>query len=380
MAVFPRNLSGSATYIVVILVWMKSIRDILLRYSELNPIYYGDYIVNYSGGFVRRGLFGTLLIYIKTLTGLDAHVVILAYQASVLTLILYQTLRILKTLDKSPPLLLYLLLPIGFAFPIFDSFLAGRREELAILLNMFCITVNRSMKQSTCIFWYCLLVLITSLFHEPTGLCLLIGLYILYDRGIISKSALYFAFSYTVVIFVTLTLFAQRVENEISLCSSFEIYFSYSCSDWVWAKNYLSGYNSLEDNILTAMPIINYDGMLLHTVLVLSMGLAILYYLSVVFESKSPLNTRDFWLIVGPILLLTFIGDYGRWLRVTLVSVGIHLISSSRGRVILGNQRFINWFQWMIFPTLFISIQHANYPVVNSGYINILMTILGRVN
>ena len=104
-------------------------------YVEYSSWQYSDWLINYQGGFVRRGLIGEILFQIHKILSIDLDLLIfffVIFLYLVLSIILIQSLKYLSNsyLDS-----MIMLSPGFFLYPIMNSEVTGRKEIL--LLSIF---------------------------------------------------------------------------------------------------------------------------------------------------------------------------------------------------------------------------------------------------
>ncbi len=85
----PRWVSISVSSIVL-LYWLTQIRVQIKFFNnpDINGYGYSEMLINYEGGFVRRGLFGQILYYINELTGIPPIPLIQAICLSVMAIVI----------------------------------------------------------------------------------------------------------------------------------------------------------------------------------------------------------------------------------------------------------------------------------------------------
>jgi hypothetical protein len=92
----------------------------------------GDWLINYSGGFVRRGLPGSLAMLIHRASGIPVQWVIYAMEASLLLVFLVSVYRLTKGIRWSYWMIALLVSPATLAFTVLDPHDAGLRKELVL--------------------------------------------------------------------------------------------------------------------------------------------------------------------------------------------------------------------------------------------------------
>lgn len=93
----------------------------------------GDWLINYSGGFVRRGLTGSFAL-LATPLHVPPPAVILCLQLCLYTVILTVLWRILRQVQWTVPLLALVFSPATLQFPLMDPNFAFRKEILFFAL------------------------------------------------------------------------------------------------------------------------------------------------------------------------------------------------------------------------------------------------------
>jgi hypothetical protein len=89
----------------------------------------GDWLINYQGGFVRRGALGELLLKLGDLAKFDLLWLLFVLQVAVYSLVLYLTCRIYVAVDRCKEWALVLLSPAFLMFAFYD-YLGGFRKEI----------------------------------------------------------------------------------------------------------------------------------------------------------------------------------------------------------------------------------------------------------
>ncbi len=120
-------------------VALVTIAFALLNARVAHPWIIGEWLINYSGGFVRRGLLGQALLLVHgatrlPLVGLAGSLQVLLYAAFYASL-----LPLLRGVRWSLPLLALLLSPATLAFTVLDPPTSVRKEVLLLLSISFCL-------------------------------------------------------------------------------------------------------------------------------------------------------------------------------------------------------------------------------------------------
>ena len=91
----------------------------------------GDWLINYSGGFVRRGLVGTLVLAVSHATHVPLRWVVFAIQAVAFVVFLVCVYRLSKGLRWTFLMTAIVLSPATLAFTVLESY-AGIRKEMLL--------------------------------------------------------------------------------------------------------------------------------------------------------------------------------------------------------------------------------------------------------
>lgn len=105
----------------------------LLNARVAHPWIIGEWLINYTGGFLRRGLLGQLLLLANHLTRLPLVGLAAALQLLLYTAFYLSVLPLLRDIRWSLPLLALLLSPATLAFTVLDPPTSVRKEILLFL-------------------------------------------------------------------------------------------------------------------------------------------------------------------------------------------------------------------------------------------------------
>lgn len=125
---WKRGLFG--VYLLFVGVWTLWTGAQMAR--ERDPWIIGDWLINYSGGFVRRGLAGALVMLLHRATGVPLEWVVFAIEASVLVVFLAVVYRLTKGIRWSWLMAAVLLSPATLAFTVLAGHEAGLRKEILL--------------------------------------------------------------------------------------------------------------------------------------------------------------------------------------------------------------------------------------------------------
>lgn len=118
-----------------------SIRTGALQARADNPWSIGDWLINYSGGFVRRGLTGALILLLHRATAAPLAWVAFSLQTTVFLLFLACVYLLLQRIRWSWLIAAVLLSPATLSYTVLDSTSGFRKEILvfAALSLILCV-------------------------------------------------------------------------------------------------------------------------------------------------------------------------------------------------------------------------------------------------
>lgn len=151
-------------YIFLVFILVYKLYGNLLAGYEKESWYITEFLVNYQGGFVRRGIFGEILFYLHCQFGLNVYNAIMSFCVlSYIVLIAFITKNFLK---KGFPILL---LPLCFFLgnPIV-TFCVIRKDIFLLLILILLIFFSLNKKKSS-LFWLNLFFIFGILNHEAMG-------------------------------------------------------------------------------------------------------------------------------------------------------------------------------------------------------------------
>lgn len=124
----------------ILYVAQGSIRISVLQAQDIDRWTVGDWLINYSGGFVRRGLTGALVMMLHRVLGIPLQWVVFSIQTSVFLLFLFCVYQLTRGMRWSYLMGAVLLSPATLAFTVMDRYDAGLRKEI-LLFTALALTV-----------------------------------------------------------------------------------------------------------------------------------------------------------------------------------------------------------------------------------------------
>ena len=103
--------------------------------ANYSPWQYSDWLINYEGGFVRRGFIGEILYLFHKLLFIDLDKIILFFVVSIYISISFFLFKSIQYIENNYENILIFLSPGFFIYPIMNSGVIGRKD----ILFIFCI-------------------------------------------------------------------------------------------------------------------------------------------------------------------------------------------------------------------------------------------------
>jgi len=156
-------------------------------YTFHNAFRMGDWLINYQGGFVRRGLAGEFAYQLSLLSGINPGIFVVLLQVLFYGVFLYYSFRLLKEQGILVPLLLLVFSPFIFTFQL-NEMQGGYRKEIIYFalfaLNSWSALVHDNKRFARMFYITLLLYPLVILTHEMLALFLpyLLSLYVVRSR------------------------------------------------------------------------------------------------------------------------------------------------------------------------------------------------------
>lgn len=111
-----------------------------------HPFNMGDWLINYNGGFIRRGFLGTSIIYLSQINNLNPGINTIIFQIIFYTIFFWYSYKLLKKQQTILPYIFLIFSPFIFTFQINDIG-GGFRKEI-IYFALFAFLVFKSLEKN----------------------------------------------------------------------------------------------------------------------------------------------------------------------------------------------------------------------------------------
>jgi hypothetical protein len=343
--------------------------NILIYSNEISkggsPFKTGDWLINYSGGFVRRGFAGQVAIFISTVSGID--ILNLVFFGQVFLFLFYiLTILFLVFKTKSNQYLYAILFsPTFLLFYLLDPQASFRKEIIGYCLLTFTIFFGKMFKGTGTNLVIINLIYVMLLFSWELGFVFLLPLiYILRPKYILFKkktvySVLYFLpFATTLFAMPFLYLFKGNSKKVLQNCDSLiELGLKRQICDGA-----IAGLNLSPAAIWNQLNLLfKYD----HYFLYLLPFLIVVFPIVLAFRKNN-----DFLGLASilPCISFFFIGyDYGRWINIMVTISVCMLLNLEYHNEKKNDEITINLFFFLyVFSSLFWGLHHYGYPFTTS--------------
>ena len=317
--------------ILFILIFTVSISQLVKFYSfyiEYSEWQYSDWLINYQGGFIRRGLVGEILFKIYRIFNIDLDILVLITVFSLILFISFLLVKTIHHINNNLDILIFLS-PGFFLYPLMNSEVVGRKDILMIsAIGFFCFFGNR-IKKNFLLITLIFFLILTSLSH--TGFLFYSPYLIFIYYLIMKKKKIHISFfkkiilSITLILMFSLILLNQGNQLQVEeICNSIKMYILENCSNqgqMVWLSGNLDNYLFQKINI-------GYNFYKTSLIYIFSF-LAVFFFLGLkIYNSKISSQNKDIFFGRNPLfiflLLFLFTGpvyiiglDWGRYIYIS---------------------------------------------------------------
>jgi len=313
---------------IVAIVFLFQIIKYYSFYAEHSDWQYADWIINYQGGFIRRGFVGEFLFRIHQITRIDLDLIVLSFVASIVFFISYFLIRSIKYINNSQINILIFLSPGFFLYSMMNSAVVGQKDILLVFTMGFFVFFEKKLESR-----YLFLLLIIFLFFltlSHSGFLFyvpyLLFLYFLIKINRNDKIKMYEVVTIIIslISIIILIILNQGTENQVKeICDSVKNFVSDRCGKFgqtYWLtndyKDYLSEKSEIGVNYLKYLTVYLISLILVYFFLILKIiksKLNINYFL---LNKKNPLFIFLFlFLFTLPIYVLGL--DWGRYIFIS---------------------------------------------------------------
>ena len=282
---------------------------------------YSDWLINYKGGFTRRGLIGEFLYIVYGITNIRLDLLLYLFVISLYVSFFYFLFKILDKTNLNFLNTLIIFSPLSFIYLATSKTLAGRKEILLFLLITIFFYKFEKIKFQNIKYWLILIFLITSLTHFGFAFYFpfLIFFFIYFyndkkPKDLIGQLLPVFLIGLTISLSLIYVTIYSKPDITL-LCESIE-YFTKRCPEETYVRVFTYSYNNIF-NIIAQFYENNY---IIKYPIYYVLGFAPIYFALLNLQDNKRYKAKYLILILIISSFLTFpvflLGaDYGRYLQ-----------------------------------------------------------------
>ena len=150
-------------YLIILLCF--SYFFLFIKHNIGNDSTISEWLINYEGGFTKRGLVGQIAIELSRYFETNLRWMIFLLQSTVVTIYFFLLFNLLKKLKFERALILSIFTPIFILYPIAEIEVLARKE--IIVFSIFLIYLFIPRNNNSKIFFLSIFLLLAILVREP---------------------------------------------------------------------------------------------------------------------------------------------------------------------------------------------------------------------
>tara|TARA_B100000989_G_C19488370_1_gene448574 strand:+ start:69 stop:1307 length:1239 start_codon:yes stop_codon:yes gene_type:complete len=297
------------TYVSILFIF--SVFYLHEKYNVGNDSTISEWLINYEGGFTKRGLIGQIAIYTSELFNYSLRQSILFFQIISVSIYYLLLINFFKTIRLNKIILLSIFTPIFLLYPIAEIEVLGRKEIIIFSFYLVYLSLkNFKQKNYFKIFLLPLLILI----WEPVIFFFIFWLIVDYIESGFEKnfkSLINYLLTFVPAILLGLYIALNPISeiNHQNMANFLKINFNENC---YMACALLLSKSSIYDQFYINLVIFNFE-IFLRYFLIIFVGFGPLFIL-IKFSQFKKLNYKIFLFLVAPPMLVLFMmmSDWGR--------------------------------------------------------------------
>ena len=126
----------------ILILFIFSVFYLHGKYNVGNDSTVSEWIINYEGGFIKRGLIGQIVIYISGLLNLSLRLSILFFQIFIIAVYYLLLINFFRKIKFDKIIMLSILTPIFLLYPVAEIEVLGRKEIFIFSFFLIYLTLN----------------------------------------------------------------------------------------------------------------------------------------------------------------------------------------------------------------------------------------------
>ena len=338
-------------FIYLTILFFFSVFFLYQKYDVSNDSTISEWLINYEGGFTKRGLIGQLSIYLSNFFIIKLREGIFILQTLLVGVYFILIYQFLKNVSYNKVFIFAIFTPIFILYPVAEIEVLARKEIfifIYFLLYTFIPIQKKNLKFSYKFF----LLPVSILIWEPVIFFILFFLFLdLVENKIKKIDRLFFLqiISYLPSILLALYIALNPISEESHnlMANSLMVNFNENCyMSCELLKSKSSLYQQFEGNFDKYSFVI-----FLRYILIIIIGFGPLFILlfnsklknEVLFLNKFKNLLFPFLILLSPIIILFAMGyDWGRWVNISYVFSIISFIYIYKYNLITLSEKFLN--------------------------------------
>ena len=242
-------------YLVILTSLIFQVSKFYSFYTEYSAWQYVDWLINYQGGFVRRGLIGEFLFQIHYMINFDLDILIFVFVSFLYLMVSFFLIKTIKYLENSQLNTLIFLSPGFFLYPIMNSEVIGRKDILFLLIIAFFVFFEKKLNNKNLFVVLILLVFFLTLSHSIFLFYVPYLFFLFFLIKSVRKTKVIFAeiiiFSILLLVIFFLIYFNQGDELIVSkICNSVQNFVTSDCvtrGQMFWLGNDAKSHISVQE-------------------------------------------------------------------------------------------------------------------------------------
>ena len=315
-------------FIYLSLLFLFGIFWLYIKHSVGNDSTISEWLINYQGGFTKRGLIGEICFQIAIHFGLSLRFVIFLFQSFIYSIFLILIYRFFRNIPTNLIIILSIFTPIFLLYPIAEIEVLARKETFVFIGLILFLNISNFNYSSNLPLYYVFFVLpIICLIYEPVvfffpfiASVLVIRLRHNQTTALLSKITI--CFIPALIVSMIIATNPITPENHSIMANSLKENFGEDC---YMSCGMLLSRSSIISQFIGIYEAATFDGLIRYPLIIL-IGFGPIFLLS--FNSKLKtefLFFKHFKNLLHPILLLltpafflfTMMGDWGRIVNIS---------------------------------------------------------------
>jgi len=281
------------------------------KYNVGNDSTVSEWLINYEGGFTKRGLIGQITINISEFLGYTLRQSILFFQIFSIGIYYLLLINFFKSLRFNKIILLSIFTPIFLLYPVAEIEVLGRKEIIIFSFFLIYLTLNNFRQKN---YFRIFLLPLLMFIWEPIIFFFIFWLIVDYIEGVFKKnykSFINYLFTFVPAILVGIFIAINPISeiDHKEMATFLKENFNENC---YMACALLLSKSTIYDQFTTNFKIFNFE-IFFRYFLIILIGFGPLFIL-IKFSEFKKLNSKTFLLIIMiPIFVLfMMMSDWGR--------------------------------------------------------------------